>query len=239
MFLIRCPNCRKIINTKAHECPKCGYSFNRNSVDTTNEQRTVPPTINPKDETRQQVKYLEVLMNMWLQTGSDLWDFNEIYESPASIVAGNKTYTSHELNDYAVQCKRKGEYAESIGAYIRIFDSFYKKNHKLPYSSVRGLIKALICTNDFYDAFVFASTALADAQNRYDIHPAIFNILKSDFVGLETLAKRVVDDNDSSDVFRYAANFSGSNNYQLQKSQSEIKEEMVKVRADIKKYTGN
>ena len=74
MSLIRCPYCRRIVNNKAAECPRCGYSFNKSNR-TTNAQTVEKKPTTPKDEINQQVNYLSLIFNTWLDIGPDLWDF--------------------------------------------------------------------------------------------------------------------------------------------------------------------
>ena len=192
-----------------------------------------------KKEIQEQLNYGATMLTMWFNGGPSGWDFSGNDPVGTGISINGRTYTSIEMDEYAVNCKRKGNYAEALGAYIHSLDASKKKNNKLPIITIKGYWKVLVSVNAFYQAFCVASTVVADMENSQNVNPQEYQLFMGYFQNLIQLSKLVIDNNDTSYIHGFAANYSGSSNYQLQRSYEEMREDFLKIRNEVRQIYGN
>lgn len=190
------------------------------------------------DDIKQQLNFGMPILNMALRDGYQAWDFSGNIPSGGSINVIGRTFNYEEMCQYALECKRAGKYAESIGGYIRVISECKKTTGKLYISVIRSYIKVLISVNAFYPAFSLVGTALADMQQASNVNEQEFQLFMGYFQNLIELSKMVIDHNDFSAVKGFSANYSGSSNYQLQCSLDEIREQFAKIRAEVRQVYG-
>lgn len=190
-------------------------------------------------ELNQQLSYASLMLSIWFQKGESVWSY--VYEEPVMTDAklNRKSVDTKELSDYAIQCKREGNYAEAVGAYVRVMSACVNKTGHIPVAHVRGLFKVLLCTNDFALAFQLVSTVYADMQNtQRQVDPQENMLFKQYFTQMLQLIVAVVDDNNFAWAEAIARNYSGSSFYVMQKSNSEIKAEIAPFRNEIRQIYG-
>ncbi len=147
------------------------------------------------------------------------------------ILNGRRVYSdTNTIADVATNYKRNGDYRESIRIYSAAIEEAFIKTDLLSIVCIRGLIKSLICANEFTIAFKLIKNVHEDLtarSNEFTIERFLF----ADYwFGIVKLIKTVVDDGDTSVILPYAANFSGNYSYQLQKSTNDIKNELAELR---------
>ena len=191
------------------------------------------------NELMQQLRYASVLLNKWLSDGPSVWNVSGDPYYDTSIQLGNKIMSSAELDDYCVQCKREGRYTIAVGGYTKSLAASYEKHRKLPITTIRGFIKVLICLNEFVFAFSIIGTALSDMQKNLNADSNEVRVFSGYYQDLIYLAKMIIDNNDNSQLFGWCANYSGSRNYKMQKTNSEIIEEFRNIRNQIRTVYGN
>lgn len=145
---------------------------------------------------------------------------------------GRRVYSdTNTIADVATNYKRNGDYRESIRIYSAAIEEAFIKNDLLSIVCIRGLIKSLICANEFTIAFKLIKNVYEDLVARQN-ESTIERLLFADYwLGIVKLIKAVVDDGDTSVILPYAANFSGNYSYQLQKSTNDIKNELAELRS--------
>ena len=190
------------------------------------------------NEIKQQINFGTPILNMALRGGYSVWDFSGANPPGGRININGRIYTYTDMCQYALDCKRSGKYAESIGGYIRVISECKKTTGKLYISVIRSYIKVLISVNAFYPAFSLVGTALADMQQASNVNEQEFQLFMGYFQNLIELSKMVIDHNDFSAVKGFSANYSGSSNYQLQCSLDEIREQLAKIRAEVRQVYG-
>ena len=190
------------------------------------------------NDVKQQLNFANLILDAVLMGGCPDWDFSGDIPSGGCINVIGKTFNYEEMCQYALECKRAGRYAESIGGYIRVISECKKTNGKLYISVIRSYIKVFICVNAFYSAFSLVSTALADMQQASCVNEQEYQLFMGYFQNLIELSKMVIDYNDFSAVKEFSANYSGSSNYQLQRSLDEIREQLAKIRTEVRQVYG-
>ena len=192
-----------------------------------------------KDNVKQQVAYASLMLGLWLPKGESVWSY--VYEEPVmtDLKLNNRYVDTKELSDYAIQCKRNGDYAEAIGAYLRTMNACINKTHHIPVAHIRGLFKVLLCVNEFALAFQIISTVYADMLNTARaVDPQEKMLFQQYFSQMIQMIVAVVDDNNYAWAEAIAKNYAGSPSYAMQKSNSEIKENLNPIRANIKQIYG-
>ena len=189
-------------------------------------------------KTKQQVIYANTLILMWVREGAELWSFSETKPVKTAVKIEGRYLNTDELADYAISLKRNGDYALAIGAYIRIMDAYKQETGKIPIQHVRGLLKVLLSVNCFDIAFCLVSTVCADMEQNQNVDNQEKKLFQKYFSELIFLSKMVVDNNDFSKVSIFAANYSGNVNYTLQRTLTEIKEDMIKIRKKVRSIYG-
>ena len=64
------------------------------------------------------------------------------------------------------------------------------------------------------------------------------DLFKNYFLELFTLSKIVIDDDDVGDIKEYSKNYSGSSEYRLQRSMSDIRKDFEVIREKVRKIYG-
>lgn len=177
---------------------------------------------------------LEVMSNCYFNNNNRPYEI-DISNRPLEtsvILNGRRVYSdTNTMADVATNYKRNGDYRESIRIYADTLEESFRYTRMLSIVCVRGLIKSLICANEFALAFRFIKNVHEDLtarSNEFTIERFLF----ADYwLGIVKLIKAVVDDGDTSVILPYAANFSGNYSYQLQKSTNDIKSELAKLRS--------
>lgn len=187
---------------------------------------------------KEQLNYGGLLLEMWFKDGPDGWDFSGNNPSGTGININGRIYNSVEIDTRALQCKREGKYAEAVGLYLRSLEASKKKGGKLPISTMKGYWKVLVSSNAFYQAFCVASTVAADMQNAKNVNQKEYELFMGYFFNLVELSKMIIDRNDFSAVKPFAANYSGSSSYQLQRSSQEIRDDFKKIRDEVRQVYG-
>lgn len=190
------------------------------------------------NDIRQQLNFGTPILNMALSDGYSAWDFSGANPPGGNININGRNFTYVDMCQYALECKRAGRYAESIGGYTRVIGECKKTTGKLYISVIRSYIKVLISVNAFYPAFSLVGTALADMQQASNVNEQEFQLFMGYFQNLIELSKMVIDHNDFSAVKGFSANYSGSSNYQLQCTSDEIREQFAKIRAEVRQVYG-
>ena len=242
----------------------CLYSSNGNKLATANGYKgdAIVPIINETDgnyfvtnkaahqliygkrslmdnETLQQLYYAIPFLSKWVGSGSDIWGFS--YASPVKtdVKLNGRYVDTKELSDYAIQAKRSGDYAEAIGAYFQTMMACMNKNGKIPVAHVRGFFKVLVCVNYFHLAFTLVSTVYADMQTyRGYVDPEERSLFEKYFKQLASLSIMVIDRKNFSAVAEFAENYSGSYDYKLQRTESEIIQDIKMIREDLRNVYG-
>lgn len=155
-----------------------------------------------------------------------------------NVKLNGKLADTDELSRYGMEAKRAGKYAEAIGAYIQCMNAFYQKKGKIPVLLARGLFKVLVSVNCFDMAFILVSTVLADMQQSQNVDQEEMGLFKNYFLELLTLSKAVIDDDDVSDIKEYSKNYSGSSEYRLQRSMSDIRKDFEEIREKVRDIYG-
>lgn len=63
-------------------------------------------------------------------------------------------------------------------------------------------------------------------------------LFKNYFLELLTLSKTVIDDDDVSDIKEYSKAYSGSSDYRLQRSMSDIRKDFEEIREKVRNIYG-
>ena len=184
--------------------------------------------------------YTALLSNQWFSKGPSIWSCKDGLMVPQTMKVGSQTYSGEELLNFAIDCKRKGDYATSIDIYNALISTSFSEYQVISTGLIRGLFKVLACANEFSTAFTLIATTVADIQmianTTGKVDPTEYNLLWDYFEGLSSLAKDVVDDGDYSGVMPFCANYSGTPLYRLVGTQEDIYQELSKVRDEMKKH---
>ncbi len=175
---------------------------------------------------------LKVMSNCYFNNRPYEIDISNRPLETSVILNGRRVYSdTNTMADVATNYKRNGDYRESIRIYAATLEESFRYTRMLSIVCVRGLIKSLICANEFALAFRFIKNVHEDLtarSNEFTIERFLF----ADYwLGIVKLIKAVVDDGDTSVILPYAANFSGNYSYQLQKSTNDIKNELAELRS--------
>lgn len=188
--------------------------------------------------TLQQLTYAKVFWNSWISKGPEVWEFMDFSPVKTDVKLNGKLADTDELSRYGMEMKRAGKYSEAIGAYIQGMMAFYQKKGKIPVLLARGLFKVLVSVNCFGMAFILVSTVLADMQQSQNVDQEEMGLFKNYFLELLTLSKAVIDDDDVSDIKEYSKNYSGSSEYRLQRSMSDIRKDFEEIREKVRDIYG-
>ncbi len=189
------------------------------------------------NELDQQLIYLGLYGGKWISSGSKVWDFTNTIDVDINLY-GVLNLTTSQLVDIATQLKRDAKYAQSLAYYIKAGSGCFDNTGKIPIMIIRGLVKTLICVNDFKSAYVFASTVLADMQQRGDASAVEMALFESYYHGLINLTLSVVDAGDLSSALAFSAKYAGNVNYRLVKTIDEIVDNLKSIRIQIKNVYG-
>lgn len=184
--------------------------------------------------TLQQLIYAHTFLDLWIDKGPEVWEFMDFSPVKTDVELDGKLADTDELSRYGIEAKRAGKYAEVIGAYIRCMMAFYQKKGKIPVLLVRGLFKVLVSVNCFSMAFTLVSTILADMQQSQNVDQEEMDLFKNYFLELLTLSKNVIDDDDVSKIKEYSRLYSGSSDYRLQRSMSDIRKDFEEIREKVR-----
>ena len=188
--------------------------------------------------TLQQLSYADGFLGLWINKGPGVWEFMNFSPVETDVKLNGKLADADELSRYGMEMKRAGKYAEAIGAYIRCMNAFYQKKGKISVLVVRRLFKVLVSVNCFSMAFTLVSTVLADMQQSQNVDQEEMDLFKNYFLELLTLSKIVIDDDDVGDIKEYSKNYSGSSEYRLQRSMSDIRKDFEVIREKVRKIYG-
>lgn len=188
--------------------------------------------------TLQQLTYAHTFLALWIDKGPEVWEFMDFSPVKTDVELDGKLANTDELSRYGIEAKRAGKYAEAIGAYIRCMMAFDQKKGKIPVLLVRGLFKVLVSVNCFSMAFTLVSTILADMQQSQNVDQEEMNLFKNYFLELLTLSKNVIDDDDVSKIKEYSRLYSGSSDYRLQRSMSDIRKDFEEIREKVRNIYG-
>lgn len=188
--------------------------------------------------TLQQLTYAHTFLALWIDKGPEVWEFMDFSPVKTDVELDGKLADTDELSRYGIEAKRAGKYAEAIGAYIRCMMAFDQKKGKIPVLLVRGLFKVLVSVNCFSMAFTLVSTILADMQQSQNVDQEEMNLFKNYFLELLTLSKNVIDDDDVSIIKEYSRLYSGSSDYRLQRSMSDIRKDFEEIREKVRNIYG-
>lgn len=188
--------------------------------------------------TLQQLTYAHTFLALWIDKGPEVWEFMDFSPVKTDVELDGKLADTDELSRYGIEAKRAGKYAEAIGAYIRCMMAFDQKKGKIPVLLVRGLFKVLVSVNCFSMAFTLVSTILADMQQSQNVDQEEMNLFKNYFLELLTLSKNVIDDDDVSKIKEYSRLYSGSSDYRLQRSMSDIRKDFEEIREKVRNIYG-
>lgn len=178
------------------------------------------------------LRYLKTIFNSYFTNRPYEIDISNRPMGTSVILNGRRVYSdTNTMADVATNYKRNGDYRESICIYVQALDESFGNTRLLSIVCVRGLIKSLICANEFTLAFRFIKNVHEDLtarSNEFTIERFLF----ADYwLEIVKLIKAVVDDGDTSVILPYSANFSGNYSYQLQKSTNDIKKELAELRS--------
>lgn len=188
--------------------------------------------------TLQQLTYADTFLALWINKGPGVWEFMDFSPVKTNVKLNGKLADTDELSRYGMEAKRAGKYSEAIGAYIQGMMAFYQKKGKISVLLARGLFKVLVSVNCFSLAFTLVSTIVADMQKSQNVDQEEMELFKNYFLELLTLSKAVIDDDDVSDVKEYSKAYSGSSDYRLQRSMSDIRKDFEEIRAAVRKIYG-
>lgn len=188
--------------------------------------------------TLQQLTYAHTFLALWIDKGPEVWEFMDFSPVKTDVELDGKLTDTDELSRYGIEAKRAGKYAEAIGAYIRCMMAFDQKKGKIPVLLVRGLFKVLVSVNCFSMAFTLVSTILADMQQSQNVDQEEMDLFKNYFLELLTLSKNVIDDDDVSKIKEYSRLYSGSSDYRLQHSMSDIRKDFEEIREKVRNIYG-
>lgn len=188
--------------------------------------------------TLQQLTYAHTFLALWIDKGPEVWEFMDFSPVKTDVELDGKLADTDELSRYGIEAKRAGKYAEAIGAYIRCMMAFDQKKGKIPVLLVRGLFKVFVSVNCFSMAFTLVSTILADMQQSQNVDQEEMNLFKNYFLELLTLSKNVIDDDDVSKIKEYSRLYSGSSDYRLQRSMSDIRKDFEEIREKVRNIYG-
>lgn len=188
--------------------------------------------------TLQQLTYAHTFLGLWIDKGPEIWEFMDFSPVKTDVELDGKLADTDELSRYGIEAKRAGKYAEAIGAYIRCMMAFHQKKGKIPVLLVRGLFKVLVSVNCFSMAFTLVSTILADMQQSQNVDQEEMDLFKNYFLELLTLSKNVIDDDDVSKIKEYSRLYSGSSDYRLQRSMSDIRKDFEEIREKVRNIYG-
>lgn len=188
----------------------------------------------------QQLIYVDFFLSVWVQAGPEIWSFTNLnFDIVKTNVKLNGRYVdSEELSNQAIDAKRSGNYAEAVGAYIQTMAAYKNEKGRIPVALARGLFKVLVCVNYFYRAYILVSTVYADMKQIENVDEYEVDLFKQYFLQLVSLAISVVKDNDFTQVAPFAENYSGSTNYVLQRTPSDIKKDMNRILENIRTVYG-
>lgn len=190
-------------------------------------------------ELLQQANYARAIITLFLSKGSKIWNFANYYPVKTEVNYNGKLLDSDELGEYAIQSKRKGEYASAIGAYMHIMIACEKETGKIPVVYARGLFKVLVSANFFQLAFGLVTTICADMEHCFNVNPTERQLFNKYFSQMRTLAIEAMDNNDFTYAKTVAADYSGSSySYTLCRSYSEIRDDLEWIREEIRKHEG-
>ncbi len=188
--------------------------------------------------TLQQLIYAKTFLTLWINKGTGVWEFMDFSPIKTDVKLNGKLADTDELSSYGMEMKRAGKYAEAIGAYIQCMNAFYQKKGKISVLLARGLFKVLVSVNCFSLAFTIVSTIFADMQQSQNVDQEEMGLFKNYFLELLTLSKAVIDDDDVSDIKEYSKLYSGSSDYRLQRSMSDIRKDFEEIREKVRNIYG-
>lgn len=188
--------------------------------------------------TLQQFIYAKTFLTLWINKGTGVWEFMDFSPIKTDVKLNGKLADTDELSRYGMEMKRAGKYAEAIGAYIQCMNAFYQKKGKISVLLARGLFKVLVSVNCFSLAFTLVSTIFADMQQSQNVDQEEMGLFKNYFLELLTLSKAVIDDDDVSDIKEYSKLYSGSSDYRLQRSMSDIRKDFEEIREKVRNIYG-
>lgn len=191
-----------------------------------------------RKDVEQQLNYSVPILNLAFRQGVSVWDFSGSNPPGGQIDLNGKTFSYVDMCQLALECKRSGKYAEAIAGYVRVLSDCKISTGKIYISVMRSFIKVLFSINAFHYAFSIIGTTLADMQQASYVNQQEFQLFMGYFQDLIELSKMVIDKNDFSAIQGYAANYSGSNNYQLFTPLEEIKEDFRKIRLEVRQMYG-
>lgn len=146
-------------------------------------------------------------------------------------INGRRVYSdTNTIANVATNYKRNGDYRESIRIYSDALQDSFKKTDLLSSVCIRGLVKSLICANEFLIAFKWIKITYEDLNARMNESTPERFLFNDYYFDIVKMVKSVVDDNDFTVIQPFAARFSGSYSYILQKNLESIKVDLVEIR---------
>lgn len=186
----------------------------------------------------QQLLYANVIMNMWLQTGPNIWDYSDTAIFPTVTINGNR-FNGEAVQDYAIECKRKGDYANAIGGYLQLLGASKEQFGKIPTVTAFSFFKTLVCANAFDMAYSLLSTLIADFQSTNNTNKQLYVLMLTYWKNFNTFVTTAVEKNNYYVMENYAATMAGNNYYRLIRTVDEFKEEIKKIYDNYKSHYNN
>lgn len=142
------------------------------------------------------------------------------------------------LSDEAIDCKRRGEYRDSLNIYLVLIKESLDQLGYVSVSLMRGMYKTLICMNEYVHAWSIACTIFADMQHCPNPDPQHYEMFRMDFNVMRKLAIEVIDEGETSNLELLTKETSGSPFYRMQKTNVQIKAEFGEIRNQLRRNYG-
>ena len=188
----------------------------------------------------QNLAYMNLFFNVRvLNRGPSVFDFTGKALYPTNIEISGLHYDGEVVHNLAIQAKREGRYASAVGLYFLLLSACFIQYGKIPIELMRGYIKILFAINEYWTAFFLLATLLADMQSSFGVDYQIASLLQTDYNTLMNDSIAYIDLGQYyMKTHMLTVGFSGANNYEFVKTESEIKKELQRIRDKVREIYG-